>query len=107
MSTSPFSMALSSEAKMLNPVPQGRLPFAGAVRWLESFAGPDQQPGLKTIVLMCHQAHPQQGEIDRAITLAELKPTFTLCVMLHAAAQPEHALDRIAALPTDERQKAF
>jgi hypothetical protein len=36
-----------------------------------------------------------------------LKPTFTPCVLIRTAAQPEHALDRIAALPADERQKAF
>jgi hypothetical protein len=107
MSTSPFSMALSSDAKMLNRVAQGRLPFADAVRWFESLSEPEQQPWLKTIALMCHQSHPHRGEIERAITLAELKPTFTPCVMLQAEVQPEHALDRIAALPPDERQKAF
>ena len=107
MSTSPFSQALSPDAKMLNRVAQGRLPFTDAVLWFESLPETEQPGWLKTIALMCHQAHPHREEIDPAITLAELKPTFTPCVMIQTAAQPEHALDRIAALPADERQKAF
>ena len=107
MSTSPFTMALSPDAKMLNRVAQGRLPFSDAVQWFDALPQENQQPWLRTIALMCHQAHPHPQEIDAAITLAELKPTFTPSVMLHAAAQPEHVLERVANLPTDERQKAF
>jgi hypothetical protein len=107
MSTSPFSMALSSEAKMLNRVAQGRLPFSEAVQWFDALPQEDQQPWLKTLALMCHQAHPQPQEIDPAITLGGLKPTFTPCVMLKTAAQPGHVLGRVANLPTEERQKAF
>jgi hypothetical protein len=107
MSTSPFSQALSPDAKMLNRVAQGRLPFTDAVRWFESLPEEDQRSWLRTIAFMCHQAHPHLEEIDPAITLAELKTTFTPCVMIRAAVQPEHALDRIAALPADERLKSF
>ena len=107
MSTSPFSQALSPDAKMLNRVAQGRLPFTDAVRWFESLPETEQPGWLKTIALMCHQAHPLHEEIDPAITLAELRPTFTPCVMIRAAVRPEHALDRVATLPADERQKAF
>jgi hypothetical protein len=107
MNTSLFSMALSPDARMLNRVAQGRLPFAEAVRWFEALAEPEQEPWLKTMALMCHQAHPLHEEIDRAIGLAELKPTFTPCVMIRAAAKPEEALHHIAELPADERHKAF
>jgi hypothetical protein len=107
MSTSPFSQALSPDAKMLNRVAQGCLPFADAVRWFESLPDAEQPSWLRTIALMCHQTHPLGEEIDPAITLADLKPTFTPCVMVRAAMQPERALYRIAALPADERQKAF
>ena len=107
MSTSPFSQALSPDAKMLNRVAQGRLPFTDAVLWFESLPETEQPGWLSTIVLMCHQAHPLREEINPAITLAELKPTFTPCVMIQTAVQPEHALDRIVALPSDQRQKAF
>jgi hypothetical protein len=107
MSTSPFSQALSPDAKMLNRVAQGRLPFAAAVRWFESLPEAEQPGWLKTIAFICHQTHPLPAEIDGAIVLAQLRPTFTPCVMLRTAARPEHALDRIAALPTGERQKAF
>jgi hypothetical protein len=100
-------MALSDDAKMLNRVAQGRLPFADAVRWFESLPEAEQEPWLKTIALMCHQAHPHHDEIESALVLAQLKPTFTPCVMVLAAARPEHALDRIATLPVDERHKAF
>ncbi len=92
---------------MLNRVAQGRLPFADAVRWFESLPETEQAGWLSTVAFMCHQAHPQREEIDVAIALGELKPTFTPCVMLQAAVQPEHALDRIAALPPNEHQKAF
>jgi hypothetical protein len=107
MSTSPFSQALSPDAKMLNRVAQGRLPFTDAVRWFENLPETVQPEWLSTIALMCHQAHPHREEIDPAITLAGLKPTFTPCLMIQKAVQPEHALDRIAALPAYERQKAF
>jgi len=107
MSTSPFSQALSPDAMMLNRVAQGRLPFTDAVRWFESLPEVEQPGWLRTVALMCHQAHPCGEEIDPAITLAELKPTFTPCVMVRSAVQPEHALNRIADLPADERQKAF
>jgi hypothetical protein len=107
MSTSPFSQALSPDAKMLNRVAQGRLPFADAVRWFEALAETEQPGWLRAIALMCHQSHPLPEEIDPAITLGDLKPTFTPCVMVRTAVRPEHALDRIADLPTDERQKAF
>lgn len=107
MSTSPFSQALSPDAMILNRVAQGRLPFTDAVCWFESLLETEQPKWLSTIALMCHQAHPHREEIDPAITLAELKPTFTPCVLIRTAAQPEHALDRIAALPADERQRAF
>jgi hypothetical protein len=107
MGTSPFSQALSPDAKMLNRVAQGRLPFKDAVRWFESSPETEQPGWLRTIALMCHQTHPHHEEIGRAITLAELTQTFTPCVMIQAAAQPEQALDAIAALPAAERQKAF
>jgi len=103
----PFTQSLSPDARMLNRVAQGRLPFADAVRWFESLPEAEQPSWLKTVALMCHQSHPHREEIDRAITLAALKPTFTPCVMLHAAAKPEHALNRIAELRADERHKAF
>lgn len=107
MSSSPFSQALSPDAKMLHLVAQGQIHFEDATRWFESLREADQQPWLKTVALMCHQAHPRREEIDRAITFAGLKPAFTPCVMLRNAVQPEQTLDRIAALPADERQKAF
>ena len=100
-------MALTPDAKMLNRVAQGRLPFADAVHWFEALPEAEQAPWLQTIAFICHQAHPRREEIDGAITLAGLKPSFTPCVMLHKAVQPEHALNRIAGLPADERQKAF
>lgn len=92
---------------MLNRVAQDRLPFAEAVRWFESLPETEQQKWLRTVALMCHQAHPHSEEIDPAISLAGLKPTFTPCVMIRAAVRPEHALDRMADLPAEERQKAF
>lgn len=107
MSTSPFSQALSPDAKLLNRVAQGRLPFADAVRWFESLPEAEQPGWLRTIAFMCHQSHPRREEIAPAITLAQLKPTFTPCVMIQTAAKPEHALDHIAELPADERVKAF
>jgi hypothetical protein len=107
MSTSPFSQALSPDAKMLNRVAQGRLPFTEAVRWFDLLPETEQPGWLKTIALMAHQTHPRREEIDPAIALADLKPTFTPCVMLRTPEQPERALDRIAVLPADERQKAF
>jgi Family of unknown function (DUF5958) len=103
----PSIMALSPEAKMLNRIAQDRLPFADAVRWFESLAAGEQESWLKTIAFMCHQAHPRRDEIDNAMALAELKLTFTPCVMLQKAAQPEYALQAIASLPKDEHQKAF
>jgi hypothetical protein len=107
MSTSPFSQALSSDAKMLNRVAQGRLQFAEAVHWFESLQAEEQSEWLRTIAMMCHQAHPLREEVAPAIALAELKPTFTPCVLLQKAGQPERVLDRIAALQADERKKAF
>ena len=103
----PFSPALSHETRMLNRVAQGRLPFADAVRWFKSLPETEQPGWLEIIAFMCHQSHPQHEEIDPAIELAELKPTLTPCVMVRSAARPEHALERIAELPVDERQKAF
>jgi len=107
MSTSPFSQALSADAKMLNRVAQNRLPFGEAVHWFEALPEAEQSGWLRTIAFMCHQAHPIDDEIDPAISLAGLKPTFTPCVMIRAAERPEHALNRIADLPADERQKSF
>jgi hypothetical protein len=107
MSASPFSQSLSPDAKMLNRVAQGRLPFSDAVKWFESLPETEQQSWLKTVALMSHQAHPRHEDVDGAIKLAELKPTFTPCVILHSAVQPEHALKRIAALPAEEHPKAF
>jgi hypothetical protein len=107
MSASPFSQALSPDAKMLNRVAQGRLPFADAILWFESLQETEVPGWLKTIALMCHQAHPTREEIDMAIAIAGLQPTFTPCVMMRTVARPEQALDRIAVLPADEQQKAF
>ena len=73
----PFSPVISPETRMLNRVAQGRLPFADAVRWFESLPETEQPGWLGTIAFMCHQSHPQHEEIDPAIALAELKPTFT------------------------------
>jgi hypothetical protein len=100
-------MAHSPDAEMLNRVAQGRLPFADAVRWFEALSNGEQESWLHTLAFWCHQAHPSRDEVDIAIQRAGLKPTFTPCVMLKKAAQPEHALNRIAELPTDEYQKAF
>jgi hypothetical protein len=104
---SPFSRAISPDAVMLNRVAQGGLPFADAVRWFEALPESERQPWLTTLALMCHQAHPRTDEIDKALSLAELKPTFTPCVMLRSEVRPERALSRIAALPQDEHGKAF
>lgn len=107
MGTSPFSQALSPDAKMLNRVAQGRLPFSEAVRWFESLPNAEQSGWLRTIAFMCHQAHPHRDEVVRAILLSGLKHTFTPCVMIATAARPEDALDLVAELPADERPKAF
>src|SRR6266496_4487195 len=107
MKTSPFSQALSPDAKMLNRVAQGGLPFAEAVRWFGCLPEAEQQSWLRTIAFMCDQTHPHREEVDSAIKVGELKPTFTPCVMLRAAARPEDALSRIVNLPADEREKVF
>jgi len=100
-------MQLSQEAKLMNRVAQGRLPFTDAVRWFESLSETDRELWLKTVAFMCHQSHPHREEIEGAIALGGLKPTYTPCLMLLEAEQPEYVLDRVAALPAGERLKAF
>jgi hypothetical protein len=107
MSASPLSSPLSPDARMLNRVAQGHQPFAVAVQWFGSLSDSETQSWLKALALMCHQAHPQAEEVDAAIALADLKPTFTPCVMLRRAARPEHTFNSIASLPPEERQKSF
>lgn len=59
-----------------------------------------------SLALMVHQSHPTKTDIEEAIESAELKPTFTPCVML-LKDQNQAQIHSVASLPREEWRKAL
>jgi uncharacterized membrane protein YebE (DUF533 family) len=53
------------------------------------------------------QSHPIKEEVDLAIESANLKSTFTPCILLKNAETPEQSFDKLISLPDNEQEKSF
>ena len=100
-------MTLSPQEVFLNEVAQDRKPAGEAVTWFESLSPPQQETELRQLAYICSQAQPRVEDVEPAIALAGLKPTYTACVLVRSAPQPAKAFHRVITLPEDERHKAF
>jgi hypothetical protein len=91
----------------LNRLAQGLASFESGRQWFEALLPTEQQQALQTLAMITGQAHPLPSELESAISLAELKPTFTPCILARQESAPERAFARILALPNSEWSKSF
>ena len=98
---------LNDCAMMINRLAQGLVPVEAGISWFAALAPADRQCAMQTLWLCCDQSGILPSDVDAAISLAGLKPTFTPCVMLKKAARPRLALESIIALPENEQLKSF
>jgi len=92
----------------LNQIAQGFIPWADGVAWFAGLSECERAVVMRYLVQIAKQSHPRAEEIEPAIQLAGLKPTFTPCVLVKMASPaPERAFERVFALPENEREKSF
>lgn len=100
-------MALTGAAFQLNSIAQGLIPLAAGEAWFEALPIEEQLSVLTVLAYFTSQSHPLASDVERAIAHAQLKPTFTPCVMVLKASKPEAGCQRLIDLPTDEWIKSF
>mgnify|MGYP001793797702 CR=1 FL=1 len=98
---------LTDTELQLNRIAQGLVRESDGIAWFEALPPDQRQQVLHTLARICGQAHPRSDELPKAIERAQLKPTFTPCVLLEIAQVPEKGLHRILALPESEQVKSF
>jgi hypothetical protein len=91
----------------LNRLAQGYSLLVDGVAWFGLLGRDDQREVLRVLGQLCVQVHPRAPEVDLAIEQAQLKPSFTPCVLLRGAARPERAIVQILSLPPVEWTKSF
>jgi hypothetical protein len=97
---------LTPHELQLNRIAQGLIPLAEGTAWFEGLGSEEQRAVLRVLVLITGQAHPLKSEVEPAIKQAQLKPTFTPCVMVSKAPIPEKGFN-FGNLPPHEWVKTF
>ena len=90
----------------LNQVAQGIYSLEDAIERLEGKNDQERFSLFVQFAMMIGQAHPLPADVGAAIELAQLKPTFTPCVMLSKKPLNE-ALGKFRSLPRQEDKKSF
>jgi hypothetical protein len=98
---------MNDSEMMINRLAQGLVPTDQGILWFSALPLDERLKALTAVRLCCDQSLPQSSDIDAAIALAGLRPTFTPCVMLKKATEPRSALWPITRLPEDEHLKVF
>src|SRR4051812_26273131 len=86
---------------------EGLLPWDSGVSWFIELPSSDKKSVLRDLGFIANQAHSRADEVDAAIAMAGLKPTFTPCVLVYKASSPEKAFHKIVSLPEAEWEKSF
>jgi hypothetical protein len=91
----------------INKIAQNTIPSTTGLEWFEEhLENGNGSEILNTITTCIQQAHPKPEEIEKAITLSNIKPTFTPCVLLKTK-ELKLALSQIINLPRSEQIKSF
>ncbi|KAI9129574.1 DUF5958 family protein [Acaryochloris sp. CCMEE 5410] len=98
---------LTDSELQLNRIAQGLVKESEGILWFEGLLPVQRQQVLIDLARMCDQSHPRNDEVSKAIAYAQLKPTFTPCILLKSANPPEKGLYKIIALPESEQIKSF
>jgi hypothetical protein len=98
---------LTPHELQLNRIAQGLIPITEGIAWFERLGSEEQQAVLRVLILITVQAHPLKSEVEPAISQAQLKPTFTPCVMVSKAPIPEKGFHKFGNLPPHEWLKTF
>jgi hypothetical protein len=99
---------MSPSILQLNQIAQGLISWTEGVSWFNGLPSLARSAVLRELAAIAKQSHPKADEVEQAIQLAGLKPTFTPCVLVtKAAPAPEQAFHKVISLPEDEWEKSF
>lgn len=91
----------------INRAAQGFIDRDQIVRWFKLLPPESKMEALNNLHYCVKQSHPIKGEVEMAISLSQLKSTFTPCILLKSVDIPEKIFNKIIALPEDEQEKSF
>lgn len=92
----------------LNQIAQGLIPWDEGLAWFKQLSCLEKSGVLRELACIARQAHPKADDVEPAMRMAGLRPTFTPCALVRAATlAPERAFQRVIALPENEWEKAF
>lgn len=101
-----LSMLKISYAFPINLYAQGLTSSDILLSTFSTFDLAEKRSYLRGLIGLIQQSKPNADDIEPAITESSLKPTFTPCVLLKKGVE-SHCLERIAALPEAELNKAL
>ncbi len=91
----------------INKIAQNIIPKDEGVKWFEKQVQNDiGSTILGQLSMFIQQAHPKPDEVEKAIQISKLKPTFTPCVLITSKSLKD-ALHKIVYLPKEEQLKSF
>jgi len=96
-------MTLETEI-LLNQIAQGVRPMQEGIALVSR--GASAHDAWISLRMMVCQARPRLHDVEEAIASAGLKPTYTPCVLLLKDQRPNQ-IEKVAALPANEAEKAF
>ncbi|WP_437968476.1 DUF5958 family protein [Sorangium sp. So ce260] len=97
---------MSEREVLLNQLAQGLVAAEEGRRWFSRLAEGEQRDVLGTRWFFAAQAGARESDVDVAIARAQLKPSFTPCVLLRNGRLKIQAA-KVLGLPLAEREKSF
>lgn len=92
---------------MLNRLAQDLVPIEKGRTWFEHAADADRLDILSRLAHFCWQARPTREEVGLAVERANLKKSYTPCVIVTKSVPSRHTFERVAGLPLNEQIKSF
>lgn len=91
---------------LLNQLAQGLVPADEGRRWFNRLAEGEQRDVLEQLWIFAAQAGARESDVDVAIARAQLKSSFTPCVLLRNG-RLKIQVAKVLELPFVEREKSF
>ena len=91
---------------LLNQIAQGVRSLEDGLKLLAEIPPVTRKELWSSLRMMVQQAHPALDDVEEAIKLSNLKPSFTPCVLMLKDQRP-HQVQRITQLPENEAEKSF
>ncbi|WP_437814646.1 DUF5958 family protein [Sorangium sp. So ce1078] len=97
---------MNNHEDLLNELAQGFVTNEEGRHWFSQLAEGEQRDVLGKLWFFAAQAGARESDVDVAIARAQLKPSFTPCVLLRNGPLKVQAA-KVLGLPSAENEKSF